>query len=292
MATPTGTKYYTYKPGSNVTLPKGNTPHTAANTLKLNPGETVGHNEKGYYSVPGAVTAPPPVAAPKAGGWTTPNYGAIIAGDWELGQAQAQGAKDIGGAETDFQKRLRQAFIDFGASDTSRLGEYAKYIDNPTIEAAKQNKFSTLAQNLKAQTANLRQGRAALAARGMLSSGQTTNDTLTQEQGREQADYGGLRDFLGGADQGTSQLASLRQSIADRIAAARQSAADRAYQDNPATWNDPGSSAAPLPGAASGISWGGKNGITTVAGLKSVLAPGVTYAQWAANHPAAAAKLK
>ena len=300
MATPTGTKYYTYKPGSNVTLPKGNTPHTAANTLKLNPGETVGHNAQGYFAnpAPGGGGAAPGAVAPPVGGAPQPSYSDFLGSDPWVKQAQAAGESGIQEAESGFQKSLRQAFIDFGASDTSRLGDYAKYIDDPTIEAAKNNKFSRLARSLKAQTANLRQGRAALAARGMLSSGQATNDTTQQLNAREASDYGSLRDFLGGADQGLSNLAGLRRSYADSLRTAQNDAAGRYadqypdYGDAPGIQGDQGSQAPTPAGAWGGISWGGKNGITTKAGLQASLAPGVSYAQWAASHPDAAARLR
>jgi hypothetical protein len=237
---------------------------------------------------PGAVTVQPQAPA-------KPSYGDFLASDPWVKQAQAAGESGIQEGESAFQKSLRQAFIDFGASDTSRLGDYAKYIDAPTIEAAKQNKFSKLAQSLKAQTANLRRGRAALAARGILSSGQATNDTLEQQNARETSDYGSLRDFLGGADQGLSSLAGLRRSYAESLGNAQNDAAKR-YSDQYPDYSDaPGiqGSAPPTQAAApKPISWGNNNNITTKAQLIAQLAPGVSYAQWAANHKAAAAGLK
>lgn len=230
----TAPKYYTYQPNAkNVPNVKPGHP-LQGNQLILKPGEKTGFTPgKGFYAIPGA-PAPAPAApavtvpAPAAPQWNMPDYSSLIQGDYGVQQAEAEGQKALGEGETSFQNSLKQAFIDLGASDVSKLGDYAKYIDQATIEAAKANKFSRLAQSLKSQTANLRRGRAALAARGMLSSGQATSDTLDQQNEREAADYGSLRDFLSGGAQGMQGLASLRSSIAQQIAAAREAAAQRA----------------------------------------------------------------
>lgn len=182
-----------------------------------------------------AVTTPAPAPAAPSGRWSVPDYSSMIPGDWEVTDAQAQGNQARAEAEAAFQKALRQAFIDYGG-DSARLGDYAKYIDAPTIEAARANKFSQTAQNLQAMTKALARSRAALAARGILSSGQTTADTRAALDARELADYSALRSFLGGADKGTASLADVRQQIADRIRAARASAAARLAQQYPATW--------------------------------------------------------
>ena len=253
------------------------------------------------HDVPGTAANPaspftPAVTSVKAatpGHWNTTDWAAMIPGDWEVTGAEAAGNKMQGEAEASFQKALRQAFIDYGG-DSSKLGDYAKYIDEPTIAAAQNNKFSQTAQNLAAMTKGLRQSRAALAARGIGASGANTEMTRRALEAKEQGDYGALRSLLGYADEGTAGLAATRMSIAEKINAARQSAAARLAEQYPNTW-DPGTPAAsavpPAAAGGGGISWGGKTGITTKAGLMSVLAPGVSYAQWAANHPAAAAKL-
>jgi len=258
-----------------------------------------GYNAPGTAANPSAPFAPAVSAPPGGGGagtpghWNTTDWAAMIPGDWEVTQAEAMGNRAQGEAEAAFQKQLRQAFIDYGG-DSSKLGDYAKYIDEPTIAAAQNNKFSQTAQNLAAMTKGLRQSRAALAARGIGASGANTEMTRRALEAKEQGDYGALRSLLGYADEGTAGLAATRMSIAEKINAARQSAAARLAEQYPNTW-DPGTPAAsavpPAAAGGGGISWGGKTGITTKAGLMSVLAPGVSYAQWAANHPAAAAKL-
>jgi hypothetical protein len=239
------------------------------------------------------------------GHWNTTDWAAMIPGDWEVTGAEAAGNKMQGEAEASFQKALRQAFIDYGG-DSSKLGDYAKYIDDPTIQAAQNNKFSQTAQNLAAMTKGLRQSRAALAARGIGSSGANTEQTRRALEAKEQGDYTAMRSFLSGADEGTAGLATMRQTIADKIAAARSSAAARLAAAYPNTWEEgtpeetitvPGSGGVPTnpPAAAAAakpISWGSNSNITTKAQLIAQLGPGVSYATWAANHPAAAARLR
>lgn len=274
---------------------------TQANAL---PGQDV----PGIAGNPAAPYVPPTTAVKPAtpGHWNTTDWASMIPGDWEVTDAEAQGNKMQGEAEAAFQKQLRQAFIDYGG-DSSKLGDYSKYIDDPTIQAAQNNKFSQTAQNLAAMTKGLRQSRAALAARGIGSSGANTEMTRRALEAKEQSDYSGLRSLLGYADEGTAGLATTRQTITDKIAAARASAAARLAAAYPNTWEDgtpeesydvPGSGgtlAAPPPPVPAGpkpISWGNNSNITTKAQLIAQLGAGQTYAQWAANHPAAAAGLR
>lgn len=310
--------YFTYKPKPNTgPIPPGSTPKTPANTLKLGAGQTTGYTPgKGYYAKPavkppakppglgfdfnpGGILndpgvgspAPPPVAAPAAAPYDFQN---AINNDWEMMTAQAEANKMNTDALSGFQKQLRQAYIDYGGGDTTKLGEWAQYIDQPTVDAALANKFSALAQNRQASAKASAQAQSRLAARGMLSSGDTTNTLKNILGQREQADYGAQRSFMGGASQGFNALNTIAQQARDRIAAARAAAAGRAADMAPINeaptvpGGTPAAAAAPAWG---GISWGGKNGITTKAGLIASLAPGVTWATWAKNHPAAAAKL-
>ena len=265
-----------------------------------------GHDVPGTAANPASPFTPAVTSVKPAtpGHWNTTDWAAMIPGDWEVTGAEAAGNKMQGEAEASFQKALRQAFIDYGG-DSSKLGDYAKYIDDPTIQAAQNNKFSQTAQNLAAMTKGLRQSRAALAARGIGSSGANTEQTRRALEAKEQGDYTAMRSFLSGADEGTAGLATMRQTIADKIAAARSSAAARLAAAYPNTWEEgtpeetittpaSGGTIPPVPGAAAPkpIAWGNNSNITTKAQLIAQLGPGVSYATWAANHPAAAARLR
>jgi len=300
---------------------------TQANNLNTVPGNTL------KYDVPSApaVTVPAPGGgggggssggggggASTPGHWNIPDYAALLAGDWEPEQAAIKGQKLQGEAETAFQLALRRAFIDYGG-DANSIGEqYRKYIDDPTIEAAKNNKFSTMAQNLETSTRNLNNQRAQLAARGMTRSGQNTDLTRRALESRQIADYNAGRTFTGGAEEGLKGLATTGQTIADMISEAKSRAAARIAQENPQTWtpgtgDDPYGSnsyddyygsytppaATPPPAAAppaavkppaGTVVWGGSplNASQMAAELART---GVNRATWIRNHPAAAQTL-
>ncbi len=186
----------------------------AANPVKANDMSSFGYDVPGIGGNPAAPYVPPTTAVKPAtpGHWNTTDWAAMIPGDWEVTDAEAQGNKMQGEAEAAFQKSLRQAFIDYGG-DSSKLGDYAKYIDDPTIQAAQNNKFSQTAQNLAAMTKGLANTNAALAARGLGRSGKSTEVARRALEAKELADYTATRAFLGGADEGTAGLAQIRQSI-------------------------------------------------------------------------------
>lgn len=186
------------------------------------------------------------------GHWNTTDWSKMIPGDWEVVDAEAQGNRLQGEAEAEFQKALRQAFIDYGG-DSGKLGDYGRFIDAPTIEAAQKNKFSATAQNLAAMTKQLRQARAALAGRGIGSSGANTGVTRQALEAREKGDYSALRSLLGYADEGTAGLARTRQQIADRIVEARRSAAARLAAQYPSIWEDGTPETAVTTAASGGI---------------------------------------
>jgi hypothetical protein len=244
-----------------------------------------------------AVTAPKAPAVSTPGHWNVPNYADLLAGDWEPEQAAIKGKQMQDQAETDFQLALRRAFVDYGGDVNGVDEKYRKYIDDPTIEAAKNNKFSTMAQNLAASTKNLANQRAQLAARGMTRSGANTETTRRALEARQLADYTAGRTFTGGAEEGLSGLAKTGQTIADMISEAKSRAAARIAQENPQTW-EPGTGpdyagesaytntpAAPTPWA--GVSWGGHTGIKTRAALQQALGYNQSLAQWAQQHKSA-----
>jgi hypothetical protein len=280
---------------------------TQANNLNTVPGNTLKYDVPGVGGNPAAPYVPPTTAVKPAtpGHWNTTDWAAMIPGDWEVTDAEAQGNKMQGEAEAAFQKQLRQAFIDYGG-DSSKLGDYSKYIDDPTIQAAQNNKFSQTAQNLAAMTKSLANTNAQLAARGMGRSGKSTEVARQALEAKELADYTGLRSFLGGADEGTAGLAQTRQSIADRITAARSSAAARLAAQYPNTWEEgtpestydvPGSGGtipavptAAAPPKAGSVLWNGTQ--MNASQLAAELArTGVNRSVWIGKHPGAAATL-
>jgi hypothetical protein len=155
-------------------------------------------------------------------------YRDMIGGDWEVQGAESEMNARMGRARGDFTSQIRQALIDLGVTDTSKLGSLGSYIDQDTISKAAQNKYSQTAQISQQETAKRAQTEAALAARGMLSSGQLTKSTEDVLAEGESARYGALRDFLGAGQAGLGNLADLNDQLASQLAQARYAAAARA----------------------------------------------------------------
>lgn len=155
-------------------------------------------------------------------------YRDMIGGDWDVQGAESAMNAGMGAARGNFTAQIRQALIDLGVTDTSKLGSLGSYIDADTISKAAQNKYSQTAQISQAETSKRAQTEAALAARGMLSSGQLTKSTEDVIAEGEGARYGALRDFLGAGQEGLGNLAQLNSQYASQLAQARFAAAQRA----------------------------------------------------------------
>jgi hypothetical protein len=161
------------------------------------------------------------------------DYGALISGDWEVQDAEAAMASQMSRGRGDFQAALRSQLIDLGLQDTSKLGSLGKYIDADTIKAAAANKYSATAQNQQVAERTHAMNNASLAARGMLSSGQTTKSAEDVIAAQEGAGYSALRNFLEGGAQGLSGLADMEYQMARGVASARAAAAQRAAMYGP-----------------------------------------------------------
>ena len=159
------------------------------------------------------------------------DYSALIGGDYGVQEAESMMASRMGRARGDFQSQLRQMLVDLGVTDKSKLGSLGQYIDQDTIANAAANKYSKMAQVSQQETQANAQNQAALAARGILTSGQMTSDLENVTAQAENARYQGLRDFLSGGAQGLTQLADLQDQLASGVAQARAAAADRAAQE-------------------------------------------------------------
>ena len=199
-------------------------------------------------------------------------YRNMIGGDWEVQGMESEMNARMGRARGDFTSQIRQALIDLGVTDTSKLGSLGGYIDADTISKAAQNKYSQTAQISQAETAKRAQTEAALAARGMLSSGQLTKSTEDIIAEGESSRYGALRDFLGAGSAGLSGLADMNEQYASQLAQARFAAAQRAADlyNSAEMWdweNQMGRYAAPapppaIPTFAAGPGWGASIGNT------------------------------
>jgi hypothetical protein len=241
------------------------------------------------YDVPGTALAPSQPTG--ASGYQEPDWNALIAGDPTYSGALAginkQNQFDRGALQEAIRRAVTQSGYNLGTDD---------WIDATTQQAAAANPLSTRAQIADQLRQGSAQSDAALAARGILSSGQFTQNRGQLQRGADTADaaardqllstiLGGQTNYANAVSGRDAELRALRESVAGRLA------------QNPGIYG-PGPAEAPAAPAApaaaapfAGISWGGRTGIKTRAQLISALAPGVTWAQWAANHPDAAGRL-
>ena len=139
---------------------------------------------------------------------------------------QSQADEDLGMMRSGMTSKIRQALVDLGLTDRTQLsGDALGFLDDPTFEAAKGNKYS-LFQKVADQEAKYNaQTRAELAARGMLSSGQLTKSTQDILKNAEEQRYSGVREFSGTVGELLSAFAQRQRDWAQRIAEARFSGA-------------------------------------------------------------------
>ena len=157
-------------------------------------------------------------------------YANLIGGDYDVQGMESRMNATLGRARGDFQSQLRQALIDLGVVDKSKLGNLGGYIDAATIQKAAENKYSRNAQIEQQVQSQRAQSEAALAARGLLSSGQLATESERSIAQGEQGRYQALRDFLSGGQQGLTQIADVQDQLAGQLASARYEAAQRAAE--------------------------------------------------------------
>ena len=215
-----------------------------------------GQGGPGGYTYPtagGYVSPNPPQVTPPAQVTTrTPTYGTpgdttsgvgstsgidwtgLIGRSWEVSQAQAMMAEQMGRARAGMKADLRQNFIDLGIGDTSKLGSLGSYIDKDTIQAAINNKYSVYGQAREGEARANAQNSAQLASRGIMQSGQATTNAENVINQAESGRYTGLREFLRSGQTGLTHLGDVESQMAQGVMNAQFSAAQRIAQENAA----------------------------------------------------------
>jgi len=134
----------------------------------------------------------------------------------------SQSAEDLGAMSSSMTSKIRQALVDLGLTDVSQLTPDAqKYLDQATLTAAGQNKYSLFGQIATTAAKATAQQRAKLAAQGMLSSGALTKSMQDIVDEAEQKRYAGVREFSGSVGDLLAQYAQRQRDWASRIAEAR-----------------------------------------------------------------------
>jgi len=193
-----------------------------------------------------------------------------------------------------------QGGYDLTGKLTGPLQSYAGDITPEVLAAAKGNPLSQAAQIQQAYDQGLQDLTYQQAARGTLGSGAqaTGASALLQQSQKANNDaqnqlmtalQGGVSNYENQQTAGQQNLNQILYNVASLLAQQEGPVYDVGDQSAGVQNTVPGTN---IPSAKQGISWGGETGITTKQALINALAPGVSYAQWAANHPAAAATLR
>jgi hypothetical protein len=152
----------------------------------------------------------------------------MIAGDWEVQEPTLALASQISGMESQLGTDLNEAFVNLGiTSPEISSSEFGGLITPQAIQRAIDNKYSTgskISQQEKSSRAN---AEAILAARGLLSSGFTTNQLARIAGEGERSRHQAVLDFLGLGKTGRGAINEARRLGGREIAQARNRAAAR-----------------------------------------------------------------
>ena len=223
--------------GAPVTDPYGGTynPYTSQYTLK--PPTTPNITDR---------TGPMQPAAPQMPQWQEPDWNALINANYLTQGAESQAGPMRAQADINLSSQLRNALYQYGwnpqTMDMSKLGGATPYLSQADIQAAQGNQYSALATIARNQDLAQRSSDAQLAARGLLTSGATTENYrgIAQEAGGQQADaYSNLMNLV---NQGVQSRAQTEAQIQDMLQNARAQAAQfvsQTYQPPSALYMDP-----------------------------------------------------
>lgn len=127
---------------------------------------------------------------------STPDWNSLITGDpgYQAAQSAAQAAAATASAQR--QAQIRQALIQYGGMPSGFADAYGD-VDQATLDAAKGNQYSTLANLQKGYQQSLEQFKRALAARGMVGSGDMNFGQQQIDQGYGQQQYDAANAFSG-----------------------------------------------------------------------------------------------
>lgn len=212
----------------------------------------------GGSSTPGYQAARQNYSSPFAA--TAPGYAGLIGGDWEVIGAEGSMAAQLSRAKAQYRQNLNQALIDLGVGDMGQLGKFGEYIDQDTIAKASSNKYSTMARITQEATGRKAKSNAELAARGILTSGQTTENLENITEAAEAGRYDAMRNFLSASEAGLTSLGDLEFQLADDVRKAREAAARRAAETYPELGEGTSGSASGLLGGALGDALRGATG--------------------------------
>jgi hypothetical protein len=183
-------------------------------------------------TAPPVTPAPPPPPGSITFGGYTPDYGGLLGNDPGYLAAQAAARQAQAQAAAQRKQSLQQALIQYGGLPDGFNDQYGDF-DQATLDAAKQNQYSTLATLARNYAQSGEQFKRSLAARGALQSGDLNygQDQLDQAYGQQR--YDAANAFGSQANQALAQYMGVLQGNAQSLAGAIQGAESN-VSSNPA----------------------------------------------------------
>jgi hypothetical protein len=187
----------------------------------------------------GRPDAPPSAGVPQRGPgkWNMPDYNALIAGDPTLMGAIAQIKASGAASGREKINAVRRAAVNFGGelpAGAAGLGD----IDEATRIAARDNPLSTVRQQDEARGRNRADLLAALAGRGMVSSGALTGGENQIQQGYERSRGTATQQLLDALSGYETSHAQAQRELALAEMEARESAASRVMSSYSPFWSE------------------------------------------------------
>lgn len=183
--------------------------------------------------------APPPPNPTLQIPGSTPDYGTLLANDAGLLGAQSAAQQNQSMAAAQRKALLQQAVIRYGGLPAGFKDQYGD-VNQETLDTAKANQNSVLANLAKNYAQSQEQFRRGLAARGALQSGDLNYGQDQLDQGYAQQQYDAANNFGNDANQALSAYTGVLQqnnsALAGSISAAEANVySNPAYRPTPAT---------------------------------------------------------
>jgi hypothetical protein len=198
-----------------------------------------------FQTAAGLGFKPPPITAPgltATGHWNMPDYNTLIENDPIYGATRGSLEAEAGTGARGLQSLVRNAVINFGAAPKDWVSQsgYGN-VDAATAEAAANrvaNPYSVMSQLADVRERGSTDLAAALAARGMLSSGSYTGGENMLRNAYDQNTSEATQQLLGALSGGEGTFANLISDIGGRGLAALGESAGRAYTNYLPNWVD------------------------------------------------------
>jgi len=225
-------------PGGGVTGLVTPKPPKLPSTYKPPPAPVIGPDYAASHIYPTSDIASVMSKTPQAPGgppvfnmpdYQEPDWNSLINANFYTQEAESQAGPQRAQADINLKSGIANALYNYGWDPSTMglagWGTAAPYIDQAAIDAASGNQYSALATTARQQAAAQAQSDAALAGRGMLSSGQQATNTGNIQTAAGEARQNAYSTLMGAVQTGINRRADVESQIAQALSDARAKAA-------------------------------------------------------------------